>query len=655
MRCAALHRKLGTHVSKVKSLSMDSWSLDQVEVWRISSAKVVVYSCFQNIKKVGNVASNRRYNPRNAKPTIPVDADEVDGAMERYIREKYLHRTLSDEKPLSPQGTRQHTGSSSSSNDVPPPLPPKPNQRFGGTNRSATSPFPRMDAPLPSPPASVKTDRTGASSGETRRMARIPETEPSSARGSFEFELRSLRDMGFRDDRKSIAVLQNFNGDLGRTIDTLARLRDGGSINNSTDQIQPQTNGISFEKPRSRSNSALTNGISRGQTPSQLATSTNPFMSSRSLSRASSNPQPLDTSLQNLQLSQSSLSQNNPSTGQNQLSARSATNTQNTPMSPPIFPMHYTHPNTTQSVGSSPQNQYHPIFSGPGYPLRQSRSQQNFATSNPFASNVLNGTSQFTHQPQQQVQTAQAQQWSQQKASPQQAFGFQTQQQYSAPPSTTQSMFQSNPYQQQSQQQLLVQSPPPVENNPYVQSQQQQGGYTSYLPSNNANQYQQQNGFQDQYYPQFSAQQPQQYQQPSQPQSLRPQATGLDKASILALYNAPSPAFAQSSTASLASTSNSTDISTQNMYAHSQMPPHTQQLAPPSQEGIRPVPIQARSVTMPLPNAPSYQNGSMDHSNNPFAKGHVSRESMLFTGAGNGGRTSPDAFTGLSARVGWTG
>jgi hypothetical protein len=32
MRCAALHRKLGTHLSKVKSLSMDSWSSEQVEV-----------------------------------------------------------------------------------------------------------------------------------------------------------------------------------------------------------------------------------------------------------------------------------------------------------------------------------------------------------------------------------------------------------------------------------------------------------------------------------------------------------------------------------------------------------------------------------------------------------------------------------------------
>lgn len=32
MRCAALHRKLGTHVSKVKSLSMDTWSMEQVDV-----------------------------------------------------------------------------------------------------------------------------------------------------------------------------------------------------------------------------------------------------------------------------------------------------------------------------------------------------------------------------------------------------------------------------------------------------------------------------------------------------------------------------------------------------------------------------------------------------------------------------------------------
>lgn len=32
IRCASLHRKLGTHISKVKSISMDSWNNDQVDV-----------------------------------------------------------------------------------------------------------------------------------------------------------------------------------------------------------------------------------------------------------------------------------------------------------------------------------------------------------------------------------------------------------------------------------------------------------------------------------------------------------------------------------------------------------------------------------------------------------------------------------------------
>ena len=32
MRCASLHRKLGTHISKVKSISMDMWTNEQVDV-----------------------------------------------------------------------------------------------------------------------------------------------------------------------------------------------------------------------------------------------------------------------------------------------------------------------------------------------------------------------------------------------------------------------------------------------------------------------------------------------------------------------------------------------------------------------------------------------------------------------------------------------
>ncbi|MBK5651169.1 MAG: hypothetical protein I4N50_05995 [Rhizobium sp.] len=31
LRCASLHRALGTHISKVKSLSMDKWDAAQVD------------------------------------------------------------------------------------------------------------------------------------------------------------------------------------------------------------------------------------------------------------------------------------------------------------------------------------------------------------------------------------------------------------------------------------------------------------------------------------------------------------------------------------------------------------------------------------------------------------------------------------------------
>ncbi|KAA8623040.1 GTPase-activating protein [Pyrenophora tritici-repentis] len=44
MRCAAIHRKLGTHISKVKSLSMDKWDNAQVDV-RETATQPFTYGC----------------------------------------------------------------------------------------------------------------------------------------------------------------------------------------------------------------------------------------------------------------------------------------------------------------------------------------------------------------------------------------------------------------------------------------------------------------------------------------------------------------------------------------------------------------------------------------------------------------------------------
>ncbi|CEP13647.1 hypothetical protein [Parasitella parasitica] len=72
IRCASLHRKMGTHVSKVKSCSMDCWTMSEI----------------QNMKNLGgNSYINSQINP-NSSSNLPIALDD-DHVMERYIRDKW--------------------------------------------------------------------------------------------------------------------------------------------------------------------------------------------------------------------------------------------------------------------------------------------------------------------------------------------------------------------------------------------------------------------------------------------------------------------------------------------------------------------------------------------------------------------------------------
>ncbi|KAM5369607.1 hypothetical protein ACJZ2D_008966 [Fusarium nematophilum] len=203
MRCAAIHRKLGTHISKVKSLSMDSWSNEQVD----------------NMRKVGNIASNNIYNPEHRKPPVPVDADEADSAMERFIRHKYMNNTVNGSgKPRSPnlgEGT-------------PPPLPPKNSStKFGF--RSASSIFPLSSK-------SKKEAKTMAAAYVARSPSPRLTNKPSKVFGATldldqpdetDQKLARLRDMGFQDAKRNALVLKGVNGNLERAIEALVRLGEG--------------------------------------------------------------------------------------------------------------------------------------------------------------------------------------------------------------------------------------------------------------------------------------------------------------------------------------------------------------------------------------------------------------------------------------------
>lgn len=75
VKCAGIHRKMGTHISKVKSLTLDSWTKEQVE----------------RMRSIGNIKANMQWNPNSAKNPPPTDLEESerDSQLERFIRKKY--------------------------------------------------------------------------------------------------------------------------------------------------------------------------------------------------------------------------------------------------------------------------------------------------------------------------------------------------------------------------------------------------------------------------------------------------------------------------------------------------------------------------------------------------------------------------------------
>lgn len=556
------------------------------------------------MRRIGNAESNKTYNPRNVKAQMPIDIDEVDSAMERYIRQKYEQRIyMHDLRP----GTRQNTGSTSS-DDRPPPLPPKPTGRFGfGLRKTAASP--RNLTPPVSPGLGSFGQET--SPPRVNKPSRVFGSNVHTSGDGLESKLATLRDMGFPDDKRNSTVLKGLNGNLDRTVEALIRLGEqnptmskGGT---PTPPAKPNANGLTFENTRpvpttttstnpfdaldavaippqqqqqqQQPNLQLqTQHSSYGHVPVQTtppSNSYNPFLAQApqtqyqqqqaSFGQQQQN-QNLEQSLQNMQLSNS---QSQQPLFPNRTGGYGPTQPPFAPTNP--FQQSFTPPPMPQipeqySSFFAPQPQYQSMSSpsSPGNPfLRSARSQtfspQNVAPSNPFSQVPV----QQQMPQQQQVSNPFMMQPPGQDATGQMSNAWQTQQQNTQP----------NYYAQQQQQQQ--------------QQNQQQQGY-----------------------------QPPPFQRPS---NLQSNTNPFDKNSILALYNQPQP-----------------------------------QLQRPEQSHM--------SAATPLPAPSAGISGHM----NPFASSsgapqgqalsaaqapgmrHVSNESVDFAGL-MGGRHSPDAFSGLSA------
>ena len=646
---------------------------------------------------------NKIFNPKNIKPPVPTDIDEEDACMEKFIRQKYQHRSLEDGKPKPP--SRHDSGYTRSPEGSPPPLPPKTGKFFGFGLRSAssTSNLRRFSTSKPSSPRSHRNESPPPPLPLRTATQNIDAGDLGAT--SFESKLAALKEMGFPDERHNATILRGLNGNMDKTIDSLTRLGEG-------------TRPIS----RARTPMPTSSSVAAPASPPRATTSYNPFdqldskpanqptgQSYNPFDMPTSQPasaQPLDVSFQNLQVSQplfphSTGGYPNRPTGLSQsLYQQSAT--------PPVT----TTFSQTFSQGGPVSA---PTFDGGNNPFFQSSPQPQINSAGPFTSQFPpNGTQTnpfFNQQLAPQHTSTQPQTQPLGTTSvPTLAHPPQPRQANTMPTTSSSSPFGPvSPFHQpQAQPQPQTQLQPPQQTP--SQLQPQSTGLSQPSPSLNPyNPFQsmtapttpQNAGFQSQLQPQAQQSQLQQPGFQSAPQPLMPQATGrVDKNSILSLYNLSSPAppmpqqpsqlqqpsmTTSSSLPALApQTQPASNIATQQSNIPQQplsaaaVPnasrnPFMSATAPgaPPQPDFTQQPFQSQPQPQPqqpfqqqqqpqLQQPPSTQPGmgmgmvmkGAPHSANAgFARTHMSQQSVDISGLHNG-RHSPDAFASLSARYG---
>ncbi|KAI1157529.1 hypothetical protein F5B18DRAFT_644759 [Nemania serpens] len=593
MRCAAIHRKLGTHISKVKSLSMDSWSNDQVE----------------NMKRVGNAASNKTYNPQNKRPPVPVDADEADSAMERFIRAKYVQsasRTPTTRTPTNGP-TRHNTGSSDEG--TPPPLPPKTGTRFFKSGslsfRSKKDPQSPRESTSPQYALPPRNDHPRSKSSKIFGASVHQDSVEATAQ-----KLTQLRDMGFTDDKRNAMILKGVNGNLERTIEALVRLGEGGG------GISPglMTTRDPFSASLTpRPAKTVTSGLSKPSPPLPVESPSSPSNDPWEITPTQPQSSQSTGTLQN----KNPFYNNNPFGAPSQQQPEYSLNQsmQTLSLAPaqqaPLFPHHTGGVPTTQPA---PQ----PIYSQPMTPPVPQ--MQNFA-SMAFNNNQTYLQPSSQHLPQQGNNP-----FLQAHTTPQQPLALNT----SPSPYQYQGLLANNPFTrsptgmtspmlnqipEQSQQNVYNSPQTPYSANPFMTM-----GQPAQVPQPT----------QQQWFQQF-----QQQTQPIQPNYPNQRA---DTQTIMALYNYTQPALPSvHSPAQAAPNAFET-----NPMASAQ--PQAQPSSQPSSLAATNNPFLNPATPAPSPFAPG----------NQVPSGARSRESMMLgmEMAWNNGRHSPDAFASLSARSG---
>ncbi|KAI0080441.1 ArfGap-domain-containing protein [Panus rudis PR-1116 ss-1] len=151
MSCASIHRKIGTHITKVKSLVMDTWTKEQVE----------------HMRQMGNIKSNAIYNPDEIKHPPPPNMidSERDSDLEKYIRNKYEYKAYFNRSALVASKLGPSRSAASRLSQSPQPSPRIQSKPTDTTSRTA--------------PSNVSTSSTNATNGpQPVNTSQAPVTTP---------------------------------------------------------------------------------------------------------------------------------------------------------------------------------------------------------------------------------------------------------------------------------------------------------------------------------------------------------------------------------------------------------------------------------------------------------------------------------------------
>ncbi|KAL9651635.1 hypothetical protein ABK040_001580 [Willaertia magna] len=196
IRCAGLHRKLGTHISKVRSVGLDSWTEDQAKMMQL----------------FGNSKANAIFeaNLDKEKPTSETDTAIV----EKFIRAKYEKMVWVDKDAYNKQYNNLDFSEDSSPSPTTTPTV-KEQTPTTSTVRNSTS-QPNLSA----------TRRVNSTSNVNNNISPTPPTvqkSPSTSMLTFDDQTNG------HDDISSFFVSNNSNNNMN----------GNGAYNNNNNTMQP--------------------------------------------------------------------------------------------------------------------------------------------------------------------------------------------------------------------------------------------------------------------------------------------------------------------------------------------------------------------------------------------------------------------------------